>query len=248
MKQLFKNLGANEKEMNTYLKLLELGAQPISILAKHMHTARSSMYVTIEKLQSLQLIEEFERAGIKYVKAVSPEGLHALLKAKENRIQQTYALLEQHKEDLQQMESSLSITPKVQYFEGKEKVMKLYETIYTEKEYVGFFNAEIAVQTLGKSYLKIAEIATRNKTSGKDIVVYNPEALVFQKKYSSEYHQIKILPKGITFDADVIIAAESIYMIAFQENTTSGIEIHNKTLADAMRIAFEGWWKSLKEP
>lgn len=36
MKDLFSTLSANEKEMQTFLKILELGAQPVSIIAKHL--------------------------------------------------------------------------------------------------------------------------------------------------------------------------------------------------------------------
>jgi hypothetical protein len=36
MKQLLKNFGLNQKETMTFLRLLELGAQPISVIAKQV--------------------------------------------------------------------------------------------------------------------------------------------------------------------------------------------------------------------
>ncbi|MBI4232770.1 hypothetical protein HY605_06075, partial [Candidatus Peregrinibacteria bacterium] len=79
LKSLFSQLGANEKESNTYLKLLELGATHVSHIAKILNIPRATMYLIIDKLEELQLAEHFIRNGIKYVKAIPPKEIINLL-------------------------------------------------------------------------------------------------------------------------------------------------------------------------
>src|SRR3990167_8450637 len=101
MKQLFQNLGADEKEMRIFLKLLELGAQPVSIIAKHMNMARSSMYTMLDRLKALQLIEEFERGGIKYVKCIPLKNLKAVLEDRAKDIEKTIDSLQKELPELE---------------------------------------------------------------------------------------------------------------------------------------------------
>jgi hypothetical protein len=58
---------------------------------------------------------------------------------------------------------------------------------------------------------------------------------------------LNYFPKGISFDADIIITGEKVYMTAFSEEEASGIELWNKPLAQALQVAFDGWWKHLSE-
>ena len=73
MQQLFACLGLSSKETQTFLKLLELGAQPVSVIAKHVGVPRSTMYFILERLRVIGLVEEFERSGIRYAKSVPVE-------------------------------------------------------------------------------------------------------------------------------------------------------------------------------
>ncbi|MFA6529197.1 MAG: helix-turn-helix domain-containing protein, partial [Candidatus Gracilibacteria bacterium] len=127
MKELFESLGAGEKEMQAFLKMLELGAQPISIIAKFVGVPRSSMYVILDRLKALHLVEEFEQKNIKYVRCIPVENLKNILESKEKQLEQTLVMLGKKLPELENLENRLSITPKVKFHEGKEGVMQVYE-------------------------------------------------------------------------------------------------------------------------
>src|SRR3989339_51008 len=95
MKILFKTLGATEKEMQTYLKMLELGAQPVSVMAKYVGMPRSSMYAVLERLKSLHLIEEFDQHGLKYIRCIPVKMIKDLLQSKRRMLQQAMNVLEE---------------------------------------------------------------------------------------------------------------------------------------------------------
>lgn len=246
MKSLLKKLGTNEKEAQTFLKLLELGAQPVSVIAKQMGIPRSSMYSIIDRLKSLNLVEEFERTGIKYVKCIPVNNLIDILKSQEKNIQHTLEILEEKLPELKSLENRLSITPTVKFHEGKEAVAQMYEEILKEKEFYAAFNPKVVLEILPEYHYKIPEGLKQTEGKAKELVIDCKEGREYKKKFNSKNHQIKILPKGTIFDSDTIICKNKIYMTGYGEGQVSGTEIHNTALAQSQRALFELLWKTIK--
>lgn len=246
MKELFIALGANEKEMQTYIKMLELGANPISVIAKYVGVPRSSMYVILERLKKLNLIEEFERNKIIYVKPIPARNLLGILKSKEKQIEQSLEILEEQLPKLESLENKLSITPTVKFYEGKEAVMQIYEAVLKEKEFYAAFNPYVVKKFMPEYFDEVAKVLRVKGGHAKEILVACNEALAYRKRFQSTKHQIKILPKGRTFSSDNIITGEKIFMISYYEKDVSGTEIYNPSLAQTQRTLFEELWNGLK--
>ncbi len=245
MDDLFSHFGLTKKEADTFLKLLSLGAQPISVVAKHVGIPRSSMYFVMEKLKRRRLIEEFERVGIKYVKCIPAKSIADVLKAEERNIKQVFLLLQEKLPTLEAVENTLSVTPKVKFSEGKESVMKMYESLMHEKELYVFFNPE-TVKRMMPSYLNIIhEIVKEHGSTAKEIAVDCAEARAYKRRFHSMRHHIKLLPKGVTFLSDSIICKERICMMSYGEHQIAAVEIFSPTLASTQRAIFEQVWNSL---
>lgn len=243
MKALFQNLGLDEKETRAFLKILELGAQPISIAAKYVGVPRSSMYAILERLKRLQLIEEFERNGITYVKCVPVSSIEDILLAKETRIQQTFKIYQKALPQLEALENKLSITPKVKFFEGKEAAMKMYEEVLKEKEFYALFNPELVKHAMPEYVYKVAETVKKNRTKAKELVTDCAIAHEYKKRFDSPLHQIKFLPKETQIPSDIIICKNKIYIITYSEKETSALEVLNPALAAAQKMLFEVIWE-----
>ncbi len=245
MDELFSKLGLNEKETETFMKLLPLGAQPISVIAKHVGIPRSSMYFIVEKLKGHRLIEEFERTGIKYVKCIPVKDIADVLKADERNIRETLLLLKEKLPTLETLENTLSVTPKVKFLEGKEAVMKMYESLAHDEQFYSFFNPAV-VKSMVPAYLNIIpEILSTHKGEAKEIIVDCKEARAYKNGFHSKRHQIKILPEAVKFLSDCIICKDRICMITYGENQVAAIEIFSTTLASTQRVVFERVWQSL---
>lgn len=245
MNTLLHNLGLNEKESRAWLKMLELGAQPVSVIAKYVGVPRSSMYVILERLEKLELIEHFDRNGITYFKSISPRALTDVLRHQEVKIEQTLHLLEQKLPQLEALESKLSITPRVRFFEGKTGARKMYEEVLKEKEFCAYFNPALVKRAMPEYYEEIAERLKEKQNKAKEILIDCPEAREYKKKFESEKHAIKIFPKRLDFPSDTIICREKIYMIAYGEREISALEIVNLSLAKTQWALFEELWNSL---
>lgn len=245
MKELFKNLGANEKEMETFLKLLELGAQPVSVIARHMSVPRSTMYLILENLKKLNFVEEFERAGIKYFKCIPVKNIADVLKARESKLQHTLGLLEKELPELEVLENKLSITPKIKFFEGREAVMQMYEEVLKEKEFYSYFNPQVESPVMEIYFKKVEESIESNRLKVSELIVDGPKARKFLKECSSGNHKIKILPKGVRFDSDNIICEDKIYMVSYGEKDVSAVKIYSKSLVATQKVMFEQVWRSV---
>lgn len=248
MKELFIQLGINDKEVSIFLKMLELGAQPVSVIAKHMGVPRSTMYLYLESLRSKGLVEEFERIGIKYFRAISVDEIENLLMIREGEIKHAMDLLKKSEGELKMLENRLSVTPKVNFYEGREAMIKMYEKVLKEKEFCAFYNPEVAggFDVMDIYFDKVAKVVKKERIKAREFVVDCPKGAEYLKKYSSILHKIKLLPKGAMFDADTIIGADKIYMVSYGENDCAAVEIHNKSLADAQRVMFNELWERIK--
>ena len=242
MKQLFTNLGLSEKERQSFLKLLEFGAQPVSIIAKQLDTPRSTMYLILEKLTKTGLVEEFERSGVKYFKCIPVKNIKDVLLTQESKIHQILEILEDSLPELEALENKLSITPKIKFYEGKDAVMKMYKEVLKENKWDAIFNPKLVKNVIPEYHYQIPDTLKANKGTAREIMVASKEADEYKKLYKSNIHQIKIFPKKLKVNSDTIICKEKIYMVSYRESEISGTEIFNPSLADTQRIIFEEVW------
>ncbi len=244
MHTLLRRFGLTRKESDVFLTLLSLGAQPVSVVAKHAGIPRSSMYFVLDRLREAQLIEEFERAGVKFVKCVPVQSLKDILMTRERQIRQTLDLLEEELPKLTAMESSMSITPKVKFSEGREAVMRMYESLLGEKDYCTFFNPAVVSKMLPEYYEQIPTALREAGGKARELLVRCPEATAYRDRYASPRHQIRLLPEGMTFSSDCILCGDRICMVAYGERQVSAVEIFAPPLAETQRALFEQLWKT----
>lgn len=225
--------------------MLELGAQPVSVIAKYVGVPRSSMYVIMERLKKLHLVEEFERTGITYTRAISVNSIPGILKARERQIEHTLEMLEAKLPELAALENKLSITPQVKFLEGREASMTMYEEILREKDLYAAFNPGLMKKSMPEYYHKVAETLMEKQGTAKELLVDSQEAKKYKQKFSSSKHLIKILPPGVFFSSDIVICEQKIYMISYGENNVSATEVINSALALTQRVLFEELWKRI---
>jgi len=165
--------------------------------------------------------------------------------AKKRRVEQMNQMLIGQLPMLEALENTLSITPRVKFFEGKEAVMKMYEAILKEKSFRAFFNPDLVKRVMPEYHYKIPEAIREYKLKAEELLVDCAEAYEYKKRFNSKDHQIKILPKGMVFKSDTLICNERIYMISYGEKDLSAIEIWNTSLADTQKAMFEELWNRL---
>jgi sugar-specific transcriptional regulator TrmB len=242
MKELIINLGTDERGAQTFLKLLELGAQPVSVIARYMNVPRPTMYLMLEELKKIGLVQEFERNQMKYFKCIPVQELENLLEAKEADLKRTRQLYEVNLSDLESLENKLSVTPKVKFYEGEGAVMKVYEEVIKEKSFCAFFNPGVDNKVMQIYFKKVEEAIRAKKMKVKEFVIDCKKGREYFAQANTSNHKVKILPKRVGFDSDTIITDEKIYMFSYGEKEVAAVEIWNKALAETQRAMFEELW------
>ncbi|MBI2639260.1 hypothetical protein HYW83_06785 [Candidatus Peregrinibacteria bacterium] len=245
IKSIFQTLGLRDKEIQAFLKMLPLGSQAVSVMAKYVGIPRSSMYEMLARLKRLGVIDEWERNGVTYVKCIPVDSLPDLLKTRGHQIEQALENIQAQLPKLEQLENKLSITPKVKFYEGKREVMKIYETVLKEKEFYAAFNPSLVKHRMPEYYLRIGEELRKKNGRAKELVVDCKEGRAYQKHFASKLHNVKILPHHVQFPSDTIIGEHTIFMIAYGENEICATEIVNPSLAQTQRALFELVWGNI---
>ncbi|MFC1656045.1 TrmB family transcriptional regulator [Patescibacteria group bacterium] len=245
MKTFLKKLGANDKEADTYLVLLELGPQPVSVVARRIGVPRSTMYVIADNLKKLHLIEKFQRGGVMFVKAVSAKDIRSVIRLREREIENLNDIYKSTLPNLESIENKLSITPVIKIYEGEDEVKKMYEIVLSEKDICSFFNPQRVKQKMPEYHFKIPETLKENQWKARELLVESPEADEYKKLYNSDFHQIKILPKNVDFQSDTIIGKDRFFQVAYGEQDIVATEIDSQSLTQTQQAVFEIMWNSI---
>lgn len=244
MNDLFSRFGLNSKETTAFLELIRLGATPISKWAKHSGINRSSMYVLLERLLKAGLVTTFVHNGVQHVQSIPLVELTALLNDREDELMTTKSLLSKFLPDLQKMEKAHLITPKVRFYEGKQKVEMMYEEVIKEKSFRALFHPERVKSIMPEYFHKIPTKLKENDGSAKELLIRSKEAEEYISLYNSPKHQIKLLPPKVTFSSDTIITSQKIYLVGYSSSDVVGTEIWNQELAQTQAVLFDMIWSS----
>ncbi|KKR31890.1 MAG: hypothetical protein UT63_C0058G0016 [Candidatus Gottesmanbacteria bacterium GW2011_GWC2_39_8] len=246
MKDLFHKLGLNEKESTAYLELVRLGTCPISKWAKHAKINRSSMYVMLDKFKNFGLLNTFTHNGITHVQAIRMAELTALINDKETEVARTRELFENYLPDLEKLEKTYGITPKVKFHEGKTRVDDMYEEVIKEKSFRSFVNLAKVKAIMPEYFHKIPLELKAQGGTAKELLVRCKEAEEYKKLYNSDKHIIALLPEKILFSSDTIITNQKIYLVGYSQDNVVATEIWNEELAQTQSVLFDLMWSSLK--
>lgn len=245
MEELFSRFGLNSKETKAFLELVSLGATPVSKWAKHAEVNRSSMYVLLERLLKASLVTTFIHNGVQHVQAVPLTELTALLNDREEFLVSTRLLLEKHLPELQKLEKTTGITPKVRFYEGKQRVEMMYEEVLKEPSFRAFFHPQRVKTMMPEYFHKIPETLKEKGGSAKELLIRCKEANEYINSYNSSKHQIKLLGPKTDFSSDTIITGQKIFLVGYTHQDVVGTEIWNEELAQTQAVLFDLAWSTV---
>lgn len=240
---LFTTLGLDSKEKRIFLRLLSLGATPVSMLAKAVGLPRSSVYVVLERLKQLKVLETFKQGGKLFVQCIPPEDLEKLLQNKQSRVERALEDYREHLGALKEIQNQESVIPKVDFLEGKAGILKAYRRVLKEKRFYSYFNPASVKKFTPEIFLYIPENLKKVKGEAKEFLVDCPEAKEYAAAIHNPDHQVKTLPAGLKFFSDNILCDDKIFLFSYEKDQACVVEITNKNLADTQQKMFELLWE-----
>ena len=123
------SLGFTEQEVTMYLVLLQTGTAPSSTLGKRLKLSRSTAQYTCDQLVKKGVATVTQKNNAYLFTAEVPEKLLILVDEQRKKLTEKEQLVRNALGPLKQMMNAHAVLPKVQFYEGREGMIQLYDSI-----------------------------------------------------------------------------------------------------------------------
>ncbi|OGJ62054.1 hypothetical protein A3C37_00200 [Candidatus Peribacteria bacterium RIFCSPHIGHO2_02_FULL_53_20] len=241
IRNIFRGMGLEDKEIDVYLTLIPLKSAPVSVIAKASKQPRTSIYFILDKLQEKGFVSEVESGKITQYVAEPPEKLinHA------QEMQTKFHRIEQQIHDalpfLSSLVSPLATTPKVTLLHGIEGMKKTYREILSQP-FIGFLNPHIMYETFGTTTSNYLFQKKKIPLQGRDLITQNAYLDRYIKESPpTKEHDYRILPQGVEFFSDTLVYGDHVAFFAYDHQHTI-VRIENSRIAGMIRSWFDALW------
>ena len=247
--QVLTSIGLSEKEANIYLTLLEIGSQPISVAAKKANINRTTSYLIIDELKRKGLVSTFTKESIKYVTAEPPESILKFLQLEQNRLEFQKENIQDHIQDLKNIQHKNANRPKVYFYEGLQGVIQTYQDTLREGHTIYAIESDSEMSPEIEDYLNKHYIPERitKKISAKTIMPDSVTNRKIKSKDKQEYRETKLVKQALfNFKVDLNIYHNKTAFIVFQDNNYMSVIIESDEIANSLKALFQVIWHSIK--
>ncbi|MBU0532148.1 hypothetical protein KKB44_01510 [Candidatus Micrarchaeota archaeon] len=245
VKEILKKLGLNNKEIQVYLALLELGQTTTGPLVKKSGVPSSKIYQILSSLTEKGLVGYFAHGGVKRFKANRPLALRHLLDIKEQEMEKLKQDLEVNLPSLEQEFLREPTEYHVEVLEGVRGIKTVYDfslDITKKGELMYTIGYPLLASKLLHAYFK--QFHTRiSRKEIKAMILYDYDTWFGKKREKRPHAKQKYLPKGIQTPGFIHIFKDHIAIMVVTEKQKLSILIKNKEISDSYKHYFDLLWK-----
>ena len=231
--------GLSEKQADVYLACLEAGPSKIPQIASSAQIKRTTVYGIVEELVAMGLVRSSYKGKRRLYEAQDPALILAMLEAKKKRMTEILP-------DLSKLFISHHVRPKINFFEGREGVKKIYDDALecTTKEIKQIVRVRAHNEVVGDAFInefirkRIARgIVTRN--------LHPKHGDLYTEKRGMEDPKLKryvrYLPPSVFYAAIIMIYDHKVAMVSTKEENF-GFIIESKEFSNALSAYFDFMW------
>jgi len=241
-------IGLNASQADIYIRLLSMGAQPVSVLSASLSINRTTTYAVLKSLKKIALVSSYQSAKVKMFVANDPNCLVSYLNRK-------CSVYDYYKTDiLASIESFRSVSgsrvfdkPMLRHFDGLDNVKQLIYDIFTFNcdEYFiylplhRYLNLDLQKIFIGCNFSDFKNSTLNILLPGSDKVVAFVDNLKFFKSFNLNYVSVENLDILSDF---MCICDDKIIVIDLELGSEYGIVIENIKLAKMHKKIFSLNW------
>lgn len=238
-------LNLSEKEIATYLVLLENGTLAVQDIARQTGINRVTTYAAIDELKSKGLVAESRKGKRKLFVAENPETLKNLLKQKEDLLAKEMASLENIiLPALKAININQQNKPQIKFFEGADGIDKVYDDYILNSVNViacGSYDSVLKVSSREAEKEYINEMRER-KILFRGILEDTEINRKFDILSKGVMHN-KFLPKGEKVSADILVFGSIVALISYEKKSATLIE--DESIAKSIQMYLRFMWEKL---
>lgn len=251
-KELLKQLGFRDKEIDVYLTVLQHGKITPGDLAKITKINRTTIYSVAKELTRKGVITEDLGGPASYLVALPPEELESIVQNQEKELVRRKKMVQNAIAELKVLAKKTKYSiPKIVFIPEKDLEKYLYKRTpiwiesvvqrdgiwwgFQDHTFVRHYQDWIDWFWRTKDF---QETETRLLTNQSDI-----EEEMKEKKY--ERRGIKFWDQSEKFTASTWVSGDYLIMLITKQRPHYLVEVHDQVLAKNMRELFKGIWQKL---
>lgn len=249
IKQRLLKIGLQEKEVEIYIKSLELGPQAASTIANKSKINRSTVYDIFNGLIQKGLAYKIDKTGTTAFGVLEPEKLIDYLE----REKQDYIRdVDKQKQEisniiieLKSLQNPLTSKPKIQIYEGKKGMREAYELILESRSDLrAYANVEEMKKGLPNFFPDFFKRRKDKEIFVRALFSDNKISRETAKKDKDEYRETKFIDhKKYPFSPETIIWDNKVLIVSWREQIAT--LIISQEIADMHINTFDLLWEKL---
>ena len=247
----FRSMGWSTEEAKIYLVLLEIGAQPASVVASKLNRNRITVFHAMKRMVKKGILSEFPKKHGTSFAALSPDDLArefvSFRDEETRRLTQRAELMQDLLPSLYSKVRTQAFTPVVQVLQGDEALRQIYARSLEATRMYAYYRPWVAEEH--PDLVKIDDWHTeeriQRKISVQVIVPTTHEGLAFAR-LEKELKEVMTVPEGEFPVRDVTIITED-RLLLFSAEDRMGVEIRSAFIAENQRAIFSLAWETAKQ-
>jgi sugar-specific transcriptional regulator TrmB len=249
LEKYLQEIGLNEKEAAVYLALLQYDNAAVIDLAKKTDINRSTTYTVLESLAKKGLVSETTVGKKTRYQAESPERLETFVERQKVVLEEHSKRLKDIIPQIKSVQRETGEKPVVQYFEGKDGIFALNESLYRDEKEDG---SDVVHIVYSKDLLdevfpenerkKFINARLQKKIKSKTIYTWSKGT----RPSDEMADRVKLDEKKYPISCDISVSGDRI-RIGILGKRLSGIFIKSSDLANTLRSIFDALSDALKK-
>ena len=245
--QLLQDYGLSKTEAQSYLAVLELGAAPVSSIARRSGENRVTVYSALKSLVKKWIATEIDKNGTTYYSVIWPE---LLIKKTEEKHQKLKDALP----EFLAIANKYDNKPKVQFFDGIEWLKSIYKEVILSGKIMPPGEAFLTFVGTNKidphfqEYLSKEFVPWRLKYKTKTRVIAAKGTSKYAEYNIKTHDSIVVDDPAFDFANEIIVYGNNkIAILMYATNELCGLTIESTTLHNALKSMFNVIWKLSKK-
>lgn len=237
-------LKLTEKEVYTYIALLERNNAALQDIARDSGINRVSIYAALVELKNKGLVSESRRGKRRLYVAEKPETLFDLINEKKQEIRLEEELLQDVVlPTLKALNVRQEDKPQIMFFQGADGINRVFTQLLRHKEIINCGSYDAATRVVPeKEEIAYFEEIKKRKIFYRMLL----EDTALNRKFgdlSRGVAHTKFLPAGTLISADIVIAGDLTVLISYERKTATVIE--DQSIAQAIKMYLDFMWMRL---
>jgi sugar-specific transcriptional regulator TrmB len=243
--ELLYDFGLNNREVEVFLALVQIGPSSIRTLANKSGINRGSTYECLKKLISLGIVSIFDKNKRKFYVAEQPDRLIEILDEKEKKFQAVRLKIDENLEILKKLYFQYNNKPVVKMFEGLNGIKTILKDVLKvvsltdEKVYYVYSSATVR-NNVHQSMPNFSQHRIRLGIKVKTIALGSGGQLVGldERKWLN-------LADDMKSTYEIIYSNKVAHISLDEQKEPIGIVIESTPIYQTQKMIFESNWKHL---